>query len=156
MRRRVIAGVIGLLLATVVAGPASASTGEPDMDPQVAAVMAEVPGGVLIDSHHAIWPGLDMELVVPRSSGAMARSAVGPCADGYVCVYANTSPGGAFLRWTTCGYHAIPATFVARSVADARATGSVQARSGTSVLASAPAGGWASIPIKPDNVLCFF
>ncbi len=151
------AAIVGLTVAMFgIAGPASASTGDADVDPQIAAVMAEVPGGVLVDSHHAVWPGIDMELVVPDSSGVAARSAVGSCANGQVCVYTGSSLGGSILSWGTCGYHAIPSSFTAKSVADARGSGSAQARSGSTVVATAPAGGWANIYGAVNNVLCYF
>ena len=157
MRRRVVvAAVAGILIAMVGGGSASASAGDPEVDPQVAAMLAEVPGGVLVDSHHAAWPGLDMEFLVPRSSEFAAMAAVGSCPDGYVCVFSGSALGGSVLRWVTCGYHAIPASFTARSIADARGSGSAQARSGTTVLATAPAGGWAAVTVRPDNVLCVF
>lgn len=157
-RTAAVALVAGIALALLGVAPAVADTGDEVPDPQIAAMMDEVPGGVLIDSHHAVWPELEMEMTVPdtRAGSFTAMAAVGACESGRVCVFTGYSLAGATLSWGTCGYHAIPSSFSARSVADARSTGKAQARSGTSVLATAAAGGWANIYGTANNVLCYF
>lgn len=74
------AALLGLVI-TLGASPANAAVDGPEVDPLVAAVLEEVPGGVLIDATHAVWPELGMELSVPSASRITARS-VGSCATG--------------------------------------------------------------------------
>lgn len=158
MRRRAatLAVIAGLALSFVAGPSASATTGTDATDPQILAVMAEVPGGVLIDARHAVWPALDMILTVPNEGSLMTLLSVGGCATGRVCAFASPSLGGAILSWGTCGYHAVPSSFVVRSIADARLTGKAQARSGATVLATANAGAWANVTGTADNILCLF
>ncbi|WP_217184198.1 hypothetical protein [Streptomyces sp. AC495_CC817] len=156
-RAGVASAVLGALLVASLASPAHADTGDDeDIAPQIVATMAEVPGGVIVDPNHAVWPGLGMEVVVPASAGLSARSAVGGCVSGRVCVFTGASASGAVLSWSTCGYHAIPGSFAARSIANARSAGTAHARAGTTALAVAAAGTWANISGSADNVMCYF
>jgi hypothetical protein len=157
MRRvRAIAAILGLLLGAAGIAPAAAAEDAPD--PLIAAVLAEVPGGVLLDANHAVWPELGMEMAAPQAAGQRASlaGAVGNCRSGLVCVFSAPSLGGTVIGWSTCGYHAIPSTFSARSLADARSSGSAVARNGTVVVAAAPAGGWSNISTFTNNVVCYF
>lgn len=156
--RVIVAVVIGLLFAGATAAPASAETSDGvDADPQIVEMMAEVPGGVLLDATHAVWPELGMELIVPASSmGAMSVSSVGPCATGRICAYTGQSLTGSALTFSTCGIHSIPSTFHTRSLANARSSGYTQARNGTAVLATAWAGGWTNVYGTATNLRCVF
>ncbi|WP_157541087.1 hypothetical protein [Microbacterium sp. XT11] len=153
---RAVSAAVGLILAVVGVAPAAAA--DDASDPLISAVMAEVPGGVLLDEHHAVWPELGMQIVAPHAAGQRLSlaGAVGSCGSGLVCVFSSSSLGGAMLSWNTCGYHAIPSSFVARSLADARASGTAHARNGTAVVASAPAGGWTNVSAFVNNVMCYF
>ncbi|PRB15500.1 hypothetical protein [Microbacterium sp. MYb62] len=147
------AAVLGLVL-TFGAAPAMASVPDDrDVDPLVAAMLEEVPGGVLLDANHAVWPELDMELRVPSASGISARS-VGTCATGKFCAYNASSLGGGSLTFGTCAVHSIASSFTVKSVANARASGYVQVRNGTTVLSSVNAGTWGNVSGSVTNLRC--
>lgn len=156
--RRILLGVAaGLLGALMFGGPAFAAPAVDDGDriaPLILEVMAEVPGGVVVDSWHAVWPELGMELVVGAHVRAVSIAAVGSCTTGLVCVYTGTALTGARLSWSTCGILPIPTSFSVRSLADARSGGYAQARNGATVLATAPAGGWTNVNGTSTNVRC--
>ena len=158
MRRwRTVAGVaLGVLVGAMamMAAVAEASPDGVDADPQIVEMMEAVPGGVLIDAYHAVWPELDMEMTVPNGSARSVRAAVGPCADGRVCVFNGYSLNGSSLSWGVCGGQTIPSNFVAKSLAHARASGSTQARNGTTPVATAYAGGSANIYSPVTNIRC--
>lgn len=160
-RARILVAVLaGVLLAGALTSPAAADDdGAAVVDPQIAEMLAEVPGGVLIDPSHAVWPELGMELEVPviaasNRSSSLSAASVGSCATGNVCVFSGYSLGGARLSWGTCGIHSIPTSFTARSLAHARSSGYTQARSGTTVVATAYVNGWANIYSYVSNVRC--
>ncbi|MDN3445325.1 hypothetical protein [Microbacterium sp. APC 3901] len=159
-RRRMLAAaaaVGGLLTALMLGTPAFADAGADTrdrVDPLILEVMAEVPGGVIIDAQHAVWFRLGMELVAAEQPRAESTASVGSCATGTVCVYTGSSLGGAKLSWSACGVLPIPSSFSAKSIADARSGGYAQARNGTTVLATALAGGWANVGGTSTNVRC--
>jgi hypothetical protein len=149
----VLAGLLGLVL-TVGAAPAmAAAEDDRELDPLVAAVLDEVPGGVVIDGRHAVWPELDMELSVPVGSGMVPRS-VGSCATGRICAYSSTSLGGSSLTFGTCAVYAIPPSFAVKSVANARSSGTVQARNGSTILKTVSAGSWGNVSGTVTNLRC--
>lgn len=146
------AALLGLVIS-LGASPANAAVGDPEVDPLVAAVLEEVPGGVLIDATHAVWPELGMELSVPSASRITARS-VGSCATGKICAYNASSLGGGSLTFATCSVSAVPSSFTVKSVANARSTGSVQVRNGTTVLTTVNAGTWGNVSGSVTNLRC--
>jgi hypothetical protein len=156
--RSLIAVVIGMLLVIGATSPVAASAGgDDDVAPEIVQMMTEVPGGVLVDGNHAVWPRLDMELEVPTASQrSLSASSVGPCPSDRICLFSGYSLGGTMLSFGTCGIHTVPSTFSARSLAHARATGYTQARNGTTVIATAYAGGWANIYSTATNIRCVF
>ena len=152
--RSLIAATAGVVLALGAVSSASAAPSAPvDIDPQIAQMMDEVPGGVVIDAQHAVWPDLGMELIVP-SSMPNARATVGTCQNGLVCLYTGYSLSGTILTFNSCGIHSVPSSFSARSLAHARSTGYTQARASATVLATASVGGWANIYGATTNVRC--
>lgn len=149
MKHRTFATLLTLALL-LVAGPIAAHADT--LDPQVAAALQTVPGGEVLDSHTAYWPDLGMTMTVPDPR---LRDAVGICPNGSVCAFSGASLGGTKLSWTTCGTFSTAALKApVRSIADARSTGSLQARSGTTVVATAIAQSWASVTGTSDNVNC--
>lgn len=156
-RRSAIAVLVGVLLAVATVAPATASEAGPrDIDPQVAVMLEEVPGGILLDTNHAVWPALGMELIVPHASASFARSAVGGCSNGRICLYAGYGLSGATLTFGTCGISVVPSSFTTRSLANARGSGYTQARNGSSVNATVYAGGWSNVYGTTSNVRCVF
>lgn len=153
-------GAIGLLTVALWFGatPLAASAASPDdvdVDPRIAQLLEQNPGGILIDGTHAVWPGLDMEVSVPRTGGFASRS-VGGCTTGRICAYTGQLTG-LTVSWGTCGTLAVPSGFVPRSLANARGSGYAQARSsGGSVLGTAYAGGWSAVGGTATTVRCVF
>jgi Peptidase inhibitor family I36 len=136
----------GSLLA---AGPATA---DDTPDPRITAALAEHSGGEVIDAHTAYWPDEHMTLHVDNP---LLRVAVGNCPNGSICAFSGTNIGGSRISWTTCGtYNTSTLGAPVKSIADARSTGSLQARSGTTVLATAIAQSWDNVTGTTDNVRC--
>lgn len=110
------------------------------LHPDIAAALADIPGGVVIDSHHAQWPELGMTIDVPSEH----ERAVGGCADGNVCAFSGSNLSGTRASFSYCGTYSPGITV--RSIANARSAGYVQARSSSgSVLATAIATSWANV-----------
>ncbi len=123
---------------------------EPDaLHPDIAAALAEIPGGVAVDATHARWPERGMTMDVP---GEHDR-AVGSCATGNVCAFNGTGLTGTRVSWSSCGTYAPGMTV--RSIANARSAGYAQARSSSGgVLATAIAGSWANVSGTVSDVRC--
>lgn len=149
----VAAAVLGLIVALGSAPANAAVAGDGDVDPQVAAMLDEVPGGIVIDATHAVWPELAMELSVRPESGVTARS-VGSCATDKICAYSGVSLSGSVLTFGTCGILSVPASFSVKSAANARSSGYAQPRNGTTVLATINAGGWGNVSGTTTNIRC--
>jgi|EndMetStandDraft_3_1072993.scaffolds.fasta_scaffold722870_2 hypothetical protein len=154
-RTRVMLALMFAAVFAIGSVPAMASAAEPNIDPDPAIVemLAEVPGGVLIDSNHAVWPELDMEMTVPGASGVSARAVAG-CATGKICAYNAAFADGNSLSFGTCGIHSIPSNFTVKSVANARSSGTAQARNGTTVLKTISAGTYQNTSGTVTNIRC--
>lgn len=111
-----------------------------DLHPDIQYALERVPGGVLVDERTVIWPAHDMLLEVPLEARAVAG-----CADDSVCAFSQVDGGGTKLQWGSCGTHSTTALSVVRSIANAR-SGTLQARQGTTVRASASVGSWTNVP----------
>lgn len=148
-----VCGVAGLLLSGVLSLPqaASASTSDVSAEPRIAAVMAEVQGGVLLDANHAVWPELGMAMETPPDG--TSPFAVGGCVTGYVCVFDAANAAGAKISWSSCANPTV-SSFTVRSIANARLSGYAQARYGTTVRATANAGAYANVFSSVNNVRC--
>lgn len=148
---------IALLLASIVTpSVANASTDVEDVHPEIAAALEQIPGGVVIDANHAYWAEWDMDVRVPSSSRLMLRS-VGTCATGKICAYTSAALVNMYISWGTCSASLpIPnsSQYPVRSFANARSSGFAQARNGSTVLATANAGGWANISATPTSIMC--
>ena len=123
------------------------------VDPRILDALDAVPGGEVVDDYTAYWPALEMTLTVPAPGDG---DAVGSCANGSICAYSGSGLTGSKLSWSSCGTFstaAIPGGVV-RSIADARSTGSLQARNGTTVVATASAQSWNNVVGTTDNVRC--
>lgn len=136
------------VLTLAIPAPSNAAT---DVHPEIKAVLAELPGGTVLSYSEAYWAELDMTMTVPSP---FARS-VGSCATGSICAYTAAGLSGTKLSWGTCATHTVPGSFITRSMANARAAGSVaQARNGTTILASASSGGWTNVAGTTTNIRC--
>ncbi|MFJ2552879.1 hypothetical protein [Microbacterium sp. NPDC087591] len=154
-RARVMLTLLVVAVFALGSVPTAATAAEAviDPDPQIAEMLDAVPGGILIDSHHAVWPELDMEMTVPRTSEVTARS-VGGCATGKICAFNAFFADGSALSFGTCGVHSIPANFTVKSVANARSSGTAQARNGSTVLKTITAGTFQNTSGTVTNIRC--
>jgi hypothetical protein len=147
LRMLVVGAIAGAI--TLVA-PAAYAQSAPSVDPEIAAVLQAVPGGTVVDADHAVWPALGMEMT---AADAVSPLSVGSCATGSVCAFSGLNGSGSKLSWTTCGTFTISA-FTVRSIADARSTGYLQARNGSTVVATAYVGASANVYATVTNVRC--
>lgn len=146
---------LALVAALALLAPAAASADDgADIHPDVEYALALEPGGVATSYGSAVWPALGMRLDVPSD----AVRAVGTCATGSVCAYSSSGLGGTKLSWTTCGSKSTAAISTVGSIANARTSGTLSARQGTTVRASAGANSQANVPVaywtSITNVFC--
>ena len=146
-------------VALVLAAPLASSAEEQDVHPDVAYALAAEPGGVVLSYSSAEWPDLGMRLdAAPSASGFIGVQSVGTCATGSICAYASTGISGTKLSWTTCGTKSTAALAQVGSIANARSSGTLQARQGTTVRASASANSFANVAVAYQasitNVFC--
>lgn len=130
--------ITSLLVLGSGSAPSDALPGRA-LHPDLQAALERVPGGVLVDGTTVVWPEQGMTLEAP-----VAR-AVGSCATDAVCAYSETNRGGSKLQWTSCGTHSTAALSKVGSIANAR-SGTLKARAGTTVRASASSGSSANVP----------
>jgi len=150
MRTRIVVGIVlSLVVGTV--GATSAHADEVIPDAEVAYALAAEPGGYATGAHTAYWPGSGMTL---QSSEAFSIQSVGSCATGAICAYNGLALTGAKLSWTTCGTFSTSALATVKSIANARSSGTLRARNGTTVLATATAGKQANVAGTVTNVQC--
>lgn len=139
-------------LMTTAPMPAVAADGASTVHPDVAYALAVEPGGVPMSYSSASWPELGMRIDVP-----MGR-AVGTCATGSICAFSTSGLGGTKLSWTTCGSKSTAALSQVGSIGNARSSGTLQARQGATVRASASANSQANVPIaywpSITNIFC--
>ncbi|MEV4669296.1 hypothetical protein [Microbacterium sp. LWO12-1.2] len=141
---------LGSDLAMGSATPAQASE-EPVIHPDVLYAIDAVPGGTVIDAHTVVWPELGLELSVPSPDSR----AVGSCATGSYCAYAGANRSGTKLSWATCTTVSTAALSTVGSIANARSSGTVQARKGAStVLGTAGPGATVNLPGGTTNLRC--
>lgn len=137
--KRIVLTLILIAAALTSAQPAAAAD---EVHPEIAAALAGVEGGVAIGYYEAYWADLDLTMTVPDPR---LRS-VGTCSTGSFCAYGGTGLTGTKLSWGTCATVTPPPGFATASIANARSAGSVvQARNGTTILASASSGAWANV-----------
>ena len=155
MRPRVIvaATMLSAILLLSAAPAQAALEGDDAVAPEIIAMLEEVPGGVIIDSTHAAWPALGMELAIGTIALRSALS-VGSCATDRFCAYSAGSLGGNKLTFSVCSVNTIPSTFIAKSVANARSSGHVQARNGSTTVTTVNAGSWANLAGAVNNLRC--
>ncbi len=146
-------GAMTLVFVSLLGGEASAASADTgEVAPEVAYALKVEPGGVSVDYWNAVWPKLDMTLTVPST---VSRAAVGKCASGRVCAFNGYGASGTYLSWGSCGSHSTSAlSGSVRSIANARSSGTLKARNGTTVLATAGAGSSANVYGSTTNVYC--
>lgn len=153
-RTKALAAIVFGVAMMLGATPAMAAGESPrDVDPVVAAMLEEVPGGIVVDATRALWPELGMELQVVGKTTISARAVQG-CATGKICAFSLPSLSGNILSFASCGVNTIPASFATKSAANARSSGYMQPRNGSSVLATIWAGTWSNVSGTVTNLRC--
>lgn len=131
-----------LIASLLVVGGGSAPAGvshDRALHPDVRVALERVPGGIVVDETTVVWPALGMMLET-----AVGR-AVSDCATDAVCAFSGGSGGGTKLQWSSCGTHSTAALSKVGSIVNER-SGTLKARAGTTVRASASVGSWANVP----------
>lgn len=141
-----------LVVAALLSWSSPAAGNEGEVAPEVAHALEVEPGGVIIDYWNAAWPELDMTFTVPS---AVSRAAIGNCASGRVCAFNGYGASGSYLSWGSCGSHSTAAlSGSVRSIANARSSGTLHARNGTTVVASAGPGATTNVYATVTNIYC--
>jgi hypothetical protein len=148
MKRTLAAAALALALA-LAASPLAAHAEEAAVHPDVAYALAAEPGGVATSYYSAEWPKLGMTLEV----AAVSAFSVGTCATGSICAYSEGAMAGVKLSWTTCGSKSTAALDTVGSIANARSTGTLTARQGTTVRATAAANAYANVPLSYRSLI---
>lgn len=139
-------------LGLTVGFSSTAHAGE-DLDPRIEYALDAQPGGIVTNPHTVQWPQLGMRLDIP--SGVAPFGLSSKCPSGSICAFQSANEGGARLSWGACGTFSTTALATVGSIANARSVGTVQARSGTAVVASTSAGNFANVFGAVDNIRCF-
>ena len=147
----IILSVLLVLAGISLASPAQANSQDVVPEAELVKAMERVPGGDVIDSHTAYWPDLQMTMTVPDER---LRDAIGTCPHGSVCAFSGPTLSGTRLAWTTCGTHSTAALGAVGSIANAKTSGTLQARYGTTVMATASAQSWNNVTGTVNNVHC--
>ena len=139
------------VLVSGVSDPAEAAAAD-SFQEQIDDVLERFPGGVQTGPTSVEWDGGAVELVFAHPT-APGVASVGSCATGAYCAFNLPNLGGTRLSLTTCGTTvstaALPGSV--QSIANARATGSVQARNGSgTTLATVAAGG--QLNVAPSGI----
>lgn len=154
MIRRIAAIALGILLmASGMSFPVAARADGSATAPvfEIMRALERVPGGVVMNERTAYWPEFSMTMTVPDER---LRDSIGSCPHGSICAFSGVNLGGSRLAWTTCATHSTTALGAVASIANARTSGKLQARYGTTVRATAAAQSWASVTGSVDNVRC--
>lgn len=140
------------VLTVAISSPGAPVTTTPPqiVDSEIAFALAHEPGGFATSEHTAYWPTLGMTM---ESSLAPRTLAVGSCATGSFCAYSALGLTGAKLSWGTCGTYSTAAISSAKSVANARTTGNVQALSSGTVVATVAPGKQSNVSLA-THVRC--
>lgn len=134
------------------AGASSSNSVEVIPDEEISRALLIEPNGYATGQHTAYWPELEMTMV--SDQGRIERNAVGTCSNGTDCAYGGASMQGSKLSWSGCGSHPTSALSTVRSIANGRSSRTLEARNGTTVVASATPGKWRNVSKKVTNVYC--
>lgn len=153
MKKSVLAVVAAFVLVCAVPQAAAATE---TIDPAIVAADAQEPGGVIVDAHTIVWPEEGKELTVLGSSASSvsARATLAGCDTGKVCAYSGSNATGSKLSWSTCGSHSTSLLASVGSIANGRSSGNLQARNGTTVVATAGPGATKNVFSTVTNVKC--
>ena len=136
---KIVTAMLALVVLSLSASPAFASTPAPQT---AAAILAEHPGGEEIAPGVISW---DNGAVVLTLADAASPDTVGTCATGQYCAWSGTSYTGTKLAFTACSSAGTSSSLsllggVVRSTANARSSGHVDAKNGSTLVYSMAAG----------------
>lgn len=160
-RTRLLAAAALVIAASLAPTPAlalgSAAVDE-SLQARIDAVMLAFPDGVQIADDSVAWE--HGEVVLTLEGGSSARS-VGSCATGKYCAWSAFNYGGTKLSFSTCSLAGssnslAPLGTNARSLANARTSGTVKAKNGATVVYTLAAGvGIPSNAATLTTMVCF-
>jgi hypothetical protein len=157
MRKSLSSALMIAAIAISALLPATAAHAAPTIkdktNPAISYALENEPGGVVVNDTTVVWPEKGMTLTVPSASG-FSTLAVGSCATGSVCAFSSSNLGGAKLSWTGCGSYSTAALSTVGSIANARSSGTLQARNGATVVASVGPNSWTNVFSRVSSVRC--
>ncbi|MDM4764403.1 peptidase inhibitor family I36 protein [Galbitalea sp. SE-J8] len=129
---------IGALILLLIPTPASAET--TTLQDQVDTILAQHPGGTQIASNAISWEDGEITLTLP-AEGLIGALAVGTCETGRYCAFSGYSYTGTKLSFSACSIGGTSNSLgllgnAPHSVANARSSGTVQARNGSTTVFS--------------------
>ncbi|WP_454296678.1 hypothetical protein [Salana multivorans] len=154
--RRVLALVAAGVVALLIATPASAVGDEvhESMDQRVARVLEENPGGLRTGWNEVSWRDGAAVLTLADGTGVPARAS-STCGNGRICVYSGKSGGGDQFAFSGCGPHSVSVLGApVRSVENARASGSVVVKNGSTIVKIVDAGDTSNVTGTVTTVGC--
>lgn len=152
MKRHKTLASLSIVVLLLIGGSPSARAADA-LDPRIVHALAAEPGGVVTSPTTVVWPELGMELTLPADDATFGLST--KCPSGTICAFEDLGEGGTRLSWGSCGTFSTAALTSVESVANARSIGTVQARLGTTVVASTSAGNFTNVYGATDNIRCF-
>lgn len=158
MRRGILVVAAAVIaVATSAAAPAVAQEGPPDpVAHEVSRILDEVPGAVQLDATTVVAG--DATFTVDDGTDARA---IASCSTGKYCAWRGSGYTGTRVDFTSCSASGTTSLLIglggaARSVANARLSGSVQLRNGTTTLATLAANsGNSNWTAAIDRMVCF-
>jgi hypothetical protein len=158
MRRTALALASAAVLALTLCAPVAANAAEAPLQERIDAVLKEFPGGTQVGDDSVSWQRGDILLTLEGGSSARA---VGSCLTGKYCAWSGTGYSGSKLTFSACSSGGIanslaPLGGLARSLANARTSGTVHAKNGSTVVYSLGAGaGITSNSAALTNMTCY-
>jgi hypothetical protein len=143
----------------IAASPAAATPSSP-LQAEVERLLDLTPGGTQLDDHTISWEDGQVIVTVAVPTEIVAR-AIASCPTGYYCAW--TAPGfsGSSIWLASCtvggsAHSLAPLGGVARSFANARTSGTVTVKNGSSVVDTlTPSSGRSSVTYASTAMVCF-
>lgn len=134
--------IAAIALLGLGANPALANTAD-DLESRTAAILAAHPGGKEIAPGIISWN--DGAVTLTLEGAPISPRSVASCATGQYCAWSNTSYTGTKLTFTACSSGGTSSSLAllgghARSTANARTSGHVDARAGSTTIYTMSAG----------------
>lgn len=154
--KRLLAMAAASVIALITAVPVSAAESERAgfMDQRVAQVLADNPGGVRTGWNEVSWLEGDVVLTLANDAGIQAMASQ-KCTSGRICVHSGFSQGGSMVSLVGCGPHGVSVLGApVKSVTNARSSGSVVAKNGSTVVKTVAAGATSNVTGTVTTVGC--